>query len=109
MPLATETVVATRLSLRMAHTTLPARTLAMPVAVHVTARLPNRELGFLSLRHMPFGPRQGGANQPSMHRAIVLAARLVLIGFRIAAGSRLGRDQVRVCFVGRRRWIDLGW
>jgi hypothetical protein len=95
------------------------------VAIEVAAaaaRLANRELGFFAFGRLPFGPRQGGANETAMNRALVLAGRSqrndvgVGVDIRVGAGGwrlrldlRFGIVAVRGnvcsgCFCG---WLGL--
>jgi hypothetical protein len=52
---------------------LTATTCAVAVKVPAAAALTDGEVRFLAIRALPFGTRQGGANQWSMHRTIVFA------------------------------------
>ncbi len=86
----------------------------LPVAAVVAAasraplRLAHREVGGLALRRLPFGPRQRGANQRTMDRAVVVEriARRLVDRVRRVGGARIGRRH-RSGSASRRSPVDV--
>jgi hypothetical protein len=96
-----KSILPARLPLRLSHRPMPATGAVSTgmIPVRLAARLPHRELGFLPLRSLAFRPRQRGADQPAMHRAVVLTASIVVGALLVASvggGSSLDRHEVRI-------------
>ena len=86
MTLATETILATGMSLalplRLPHRSMPASPMAVAVGIPV-AGLPHRKFRFFPFRSLAFRTWQRRPDQPAMNRTVVLDGPFVLDGVLI--------------------------
>ena len=89
----TESILPTRLSLRLAHRAMPPRTLTRTIAVSLATGLPHREVRLLPLRRLAFRTRERGANQATMDGTVILAT--CVVGTLLLGRLRLRRSRER--------------